>query len=1435
MTAINKLNKRARMLRGLIKFGEKPGDIYMIDHVPVLPPVFRPIYPLPNGQIEHSGLNGLYKDVMNINERVAAFKDMPPHQVEDLRSDMHEALHVLWGLKDGALSGRPYQGLVSIIKGRTSPKTGYFSKKLMARPMDTVGRSTIVPNPALHPDDIGLPESMAWKMFAPHIIGEMQKIGVSPLQATEEVEKRSSRAKSALLQVMANRQVLANRAPSLHKFSIMGFNPKLVDGDAIHMPPLVFKGFNADTDGDSMVGNIIIRDNGEVRVINIRDFPVQREYRHADGKILYEPKTGVEVLTVPGGVGPEWKRVEQFSRHSNLVMYRVKVSGVPSPLLLSEDSSMVTMDLKSDMRTRATKPQDSMAKLVPVSYRVDTPDVMPEAYDTEKGVATGYMIAAGFTRKKADGIGLVMPYREDARRKLMKSIRIVFPGALIERMKLSPAEFSRIVDSGIGKKVGGGRRGYFISGDMVHVLVKESFDPATFYLHFGAKSKAFKVGLAYGAALGMGSCRPKATKNTFNGFGHLHPASAFRFFCATAGIEIRFFRKGDQFTMLPGFMDVDSYAMWVAAEKAHGSAIFSSYTSSTRLYGKVLLVPKKTYGFDMEPKYIPVDYDLLKKSIAEVESAGAFKNSHVWRLTKLRFLAQDKKIHNACPLGLLLYFIGRMAKAAPAFERTTFWLYVQGSLSHECSYEIVTSTERLMEKMTAYDVSVEDAQVFCEIGGVSLKNTMMISAPISQRAVEEARSMHASQHLMNPGTGDLMMVPKNESMHGIYLMTRTGKVTGKKYPTFDAALADHAAGKLDDTDVIKVGDMVTTPGRIKVNMTLPESHRNFATQFDAKAVRKVLGDVARSSPKTYTDTAFNLKALGDEAGFTHGITIGLDDIAPPKRVRDGILNQASKKLALDRTSENARKIFVDSGLRDRLSEQLDAHYKDHPSHVWDMMKSGAFGKTDQGWQMIVAPVLINDGEGKPIPHPVTKSFSEGLNISDYWSTLYGQRKGMIDRALSTWEPGMINKEVVTAALGHTVSEADCGAPGSSIDLDDRSVFNRHLASDLTIDGVKVGKRGDVINNAIVHSAKKAGMTKIDAGSMKSCEAMNGVCQHDAGRNERNEHYPIGFNIGAHAATTICEPLTQGVMQNFHKGGTSFSKTIRGLDRVRQLVKLPQIVANSGAMSKVEGVVRKIDKLPSGDHRILISGGVDRTDSVTGKPNKVVELVPHSVGANMDLKVVEGQSVKRGQMISGGDPLPRDILDTQGIGAARDHIVNELHKTYKTGNNLDMDKRFFEVIAKVVSNHAYIDHPGDAKWHVKGDYLPLTRAHRMNAALTAKGLKPMTIHPELKGVAQVPMTSDDWVARLGGRYLKKSIIEAVSTGMHSDVGPRGHHVASYAMGIHYNDPWPGGARHQPGSTSGKGFEDVHFNGPISSHVMEVHSAPPQVKAAGFKKK
>lgn len=289
------VNKRLRILMALQKTGLSPDEAYIRRSVAVIPPKYRPMYPMQDGSITSSDVNVIYQNIGIMNELAETeVADMLPDEDKvDLQKEIQHHVTGLSGLTDLNIKGKERKGFVSEIAG-TNPKEGMFIGKLLSKKQDYVGRGTIIPDSDLGVDDVGLPEEMAWKLFEPFVIRDLsKKYGITPIKAIDEIKKKTPLAKKVLELVMRDRKVLLNRAPSLHKFSIMAFKPRITSGTAIKIPHLITRGVNGDFDGDTMTVHTPISDAANDEAAKM--MPSQNLYKPGTHELMMVPSQEAQI------------------------------------------------------------------------------------------------------------------------------------------------------------------------------------------------------------------------------------------------------------------------------------------------------------------------------------------------------------------------------------------------------------------------------------------------------------------------------------------------------------------------------------------------------------------------------------------------------------------------------------------------------------------------------------------------------------------------------------------------------------------------------------------------------------------------------------------------------------------------------------------------------------------------------------------------------------------------------------------------------------------------------------------------------------------------------------------------------------------------------------------------------------------------------------
>jgi len=265
--------KRLKVVNSFLETGMSPAAM-VLDVVPVIPPELRPMVQLDGGRFATSDLNDLYRRVINRNNRLRRLIDLgaPEIIVNNEKRMLQEAVDALF---DNGRRGRPVTGtgnralksLSDMLKG----KQGRFRQNLLGKRVDYSGRSVIIVGPQLKLHQCGLPKTMAIELFKPFVIKRLIDLGHSQniKAAKRAVERMRPEVWDVLEEIIRERPVLLNRAPTLHRLGIQAFEPQLVEGKAIQLHPLVCAAFNADFDGDQMAVHLplSVEAQAEARVL----------------------------------------------------------------------------------------------------------------------------------------------------------------------------------------------------------------------------------------------------------------------------------------------------------------------------------------------------------------------------------------------------------------------------------------------------------------------------------------------------------------------------------------------------------------------------------------------------------------------------------------------------------------------------------------------------------------------------------------------------------------------------------------------------------------------------------------------------------------------------------------------------------------------------------------------------------------------------------------------------------------------------------------------------------------------------------------------------------------------------------------------------------------------------------------------------------------
>jgi DNA-directed RNA polymerase subunit beta' len=297
--AKKKALRRLKFFQGMIDAKIRPEWMFLTV-LPVLPPDLRPMVQLDGGRYASSDLNDLYRRVINRNNRLKYLLDIaaPEVIVRNEKRMLQEAVDALIdnGMRTGTMTRattggrRLLKSLADMLKG----KKGRFRRNLLGKRVDYSGRAVIVVGPELKLDRVGLPKEMALEIFKPFVIKKLleKELAYNVRGASRLIEEETAEVWAALEEVVKDKFVLLNRAPTLHRISVQAFRPVLTEGKAIRIPSMVCSAYNADFDGDQMAVHLPLSEESQSEA---RDIMLSRKnlLKPANGKPIVTPTQDV--------------------------------------------------------------------------------------------------------------------------------------------------------------------------------------------------------------------------------------------------------------------------------------------------------------------------------------------------------------------------------------------------------------------------------------------------------------------------------------------------------------------------------------------------------------------------------------------------------------------------------------------------------------------------------------------------------------------------------------------------------------------------------------------------------------------------------------------------------------------------------------------------------------------------------------------------------------------------------------------------------------------------------------------------------------------------------------------------------------------------------------------------------------------------------------
>ena len=686
---------------------------------------------------------------------------------------------------------------------------------------------------------------------------------------------------------------------------------------------------------------------------------------------------------------------------------------------------------------------------------------------------------------------------------------------------------------------------------------------------------------------------------------------------------------------------------------------------------------------------------------------------------------------------------------------------------------------------------------------------MAVHLPLSVEAQAECRFMLLSpNNLLKPSDGGVVAVPSQDMVLGIYYLTqeRPGSLgEGKFFKSVNEAITAYENGDLTLHAKIKVRRfginkdgveesriIESTLGRFIFNEILPQDmgfvdrskDENFLVpevdfHVGKKQLKQILEKCIAAHGATGTaETMDNIKALGYKYSTRAAMTVSISDMTVPEAKKD-ILAEAQKTVELitDKfnmgllTEEERYKAVIntwyaaDNQLTEALMSGLDRY-----NNIFMMADSGARGSQAQIKQLAGMRGLMADTSGRTIELPIKSNFREGLDVLEYFISAHGARKGLSDTALRTADSGYLTRRLVDVSQELVIREVDCCAdrdmiPGMEVtgfmdgkelieSLEER-ITGRFSCEDIYDDeGELIVKKNHMITpkraarivntKAIVDAGDKA---KVKIRNILTCKSHIGVCAKCYGANmATGEPVQVGEAVGIIAAQSIGEPGTQLTMRTFHTGGVAGDDITQGLPRVEELFEARKpkglaIIAEFGGTVSIRDTKKK--------REVII------TNEETGEQKAY--LIPYG----SRIKVLEGQTLEKGEPLTEGSVNPHDILEIKGVRAVQDYMIREVQRVYRL-QGVEINDKHIEVIVRQMLKKIRVEDNGDS------EFLPGVMVDALDfedevEKLQAEGKEPPEGKQVMLGITKAALATNSFLSAASFQETTKVLTDAAIKG------------------------------------------------------------------------
>ncbi len=702
---------------------------------------------------------------------------------------------------------------------------------------------------------------------------------------------------------------------------------------------------------------------------------------------------------------------------------------------------------------------------------------------------------------------------------------------------------------------------------------------------------------------------------------------------------------------------------------------------------------------------------------------------------------------------------------------------------------------------------------------------MAVHVPLSEEAKAEARIlMLGANNILNPKDGKPIVTPAQDIVLGNYYLTREEAEKpqeGRIFKNANEAIMAYERNEIDlHTRVVvpvnsfkykvftenqKNKYLVTTIGKLIFNEILPDAFpyineastenieritpskffldygvnikeevakMSLVKPFKKGDLEKIIAQVYKRYKTTETSIMLDkLKDLGFKFSTLAGVTIAISDITVSKN-KPAILED-TKKLVETINKQFQRGLITEQERVDRViaawnnaKNEVQKELNDYIDNGYDnsllmMMNSKARGNISQYTQLAGMRGLMQKPNGELVEIPVVSSFKEGLNVSEFFLSTHGARKGSADTALKTADSGYLTRRLVDVAQDIIVKEDDCGTElgilvsefideksGTVIEgLYDRIVgryTNKKVINPETKEVIV--EKGELITDSIADKIVEAGIKAIEVRTILTCRTVNGVCRKCYGRNLATGNIvEIGEAVGIMAAQSIGEPGTQLTMRTFHTGGVAGEDITQGLPRVQELFEARN-PKGKATISEISGTISDVDE-ERGKYKIYITNDKETKEHIS------------NYGAK--LRVSKGDTVNAGDRLTEGAINPKELLAATDPTTVAEYILKEVQKVYRS-QGVDISDKHIEIIARRMLSKIKILDSGDTGL-LNGSLVYMHEFRELNKEAILKNKKPASGRAILLGITKASLETDSFLSAASFQETTRVLTDAAIKG------------------------------------------------------------------------